>query len=120
MNCMKCGRETQEKNVFCQTCLLEMQKYPVRADTVVLLPRRKEASLVKKTPKRHVPAPEEQLKQIRKRVLFLALLLAVSIGLIALMLKPTMHYIMDDHFEIGQNYSTVISQMPVSTTKSGE
>ena len=48
MNCLKCGRETQEDNVFCQACLLEMQKYPVHADTVVLLPRRKDAPVIKK------------------------------------------------------------------------
>ena len=120
MNCMKCGRETQEDNVFCQACLLEMQKYPVHADTVVLLPRRKDAPVVKKAPKRHVPTQEEQLKLYRKRVFILTVLLAVSIGVIALMLKPTMHYIRDEHFEIGQNYSTVIPATSGSATKSGE
>ena len=29
MNCMKCGRETQNEQVFCQDCLQEMEKYIV-------------------------------------------------------------------------------------------
>ena len=31
---------------------------------------------------------------------------------IALMFEPTMHYIRDDHYAIGQNYSSVTSGTP--------
>lgn len=106
MNCIKCGQESQGEDVFCQTCLLEMQKYPVEPGTVVLLPRRKETS-VKKTVKRHTPSQEEQISFLRRRVALLTLLLAICIALILVMLKPAMHYIRDEHYEIGQNYSSV-------------
>ena len=107
MNCMKCGKEITDNGVFCVDCLLEMEKYPVDPGTVVLLPRRRETPILKKQVKRHVPTPEEQIAVLRKRVLILTLLLAVCITAIILMFEPTMHYVRDEHFEIGQNYSSV-------------
>ena len=107
MNCMKCGRETRDENVFCQDCLLDMEKYPVRPGTVVLLPRRRESSVVKKIQKRHVPTADEQIAFLRRWVLILSVVLCICIAAIALMINPTMHYILDEHVEIGQNYSTV-------------
>jgi len=120
MNCMKCGRETQDERVFCEECLAEMEKYPVRPGTVVLLPRRKEPSIIKKMPKRHVPTPEEQLVSLRKCVRILAILLAVCAVAIVLMFRPTMHYVLDEHVEIGQNYSSVVPSSAPTTSSSAE
>lgn len=113
MNCIKCGKEVTDDGVFCVDCLLEMKKYPVDPGTVVLLPRRREASIQKKQVKRHAPAPEEQIASLRKKVLILTLLLMACITAIVLMFEPTMHYVRDEHFEIGQNYSSV-SPSPTS------
>ena len=107
MNCVKCGRETLDENVFCQECLSVMAKYPVRPGTVVFLPRRKETAAVKKTAKRHVPTMEEQNKVLRKWVGSLLIVVAVCVLLIVLMFRPTMHYVLDEHVPIGQNYSSV-------------
>ena len=116
MNCMKCGREIPEENVFCQDCLLTMEKYPVQPGTVVLLPRRRESSIIKKAPKRHVPSAEERIAVYRKWIRIQMIALLVCILLIILMFNPTLHYILNDHFEIGQNYSTVTQ--PVSSNPS--
>ncbi len=107
MNCMKCGRELPDEGVFCIDCLLEMEKYPVDPGTVVLLPRRRDSYSQKKQIKRHAPPLEEQISALRKRMLILILLLMACITAIVLMFEPTMHYLRDEHFEIGQNYSTV-------------
>ena len=107
MNCMKCGRELREEGVFCQNCLEVMEKYPVPDGAVVMLPRRREPSILKKLPKRHVPSMEEQVTFLQKCVMVLSLLLAACIVAIVLMFSPTMHYVMDEHYEIGQNYSSV-------------
>ena len=120
MNCMKCGRETDAENVFCQSCLLEMEKYPVQPGTVVLLPRRREAAVIKKPQKRHIPTAEEQIKHLRKWLMILTLLLAAAVTAIVWMFNPTMHYVMDQHFEIGQNYSTVIPTVPDQAPSSAE
>ena len=108
MNCMKCGRETQEENVFCQSCLLVMDRYPIQPGTVVLLPRHRESSVNKKNIKRRTLSAEEKNYKLRKIVKVLSILLTIAVIAIVLMIKPTIHYMMDDHFEIGQNYSSVI------------
>lgn len=120
MNCMKCGRETQDGNVFCMDCLLEMEKHPICPGTVVLLPRRREHSIIKKPVKRHVPSSEEKIKYLRKWILILTLSLIVCIVAIALMFKPTMHYVLDEHVEIGQNYSSITPAVPSTATGSAE
>ena len=112
MNCMKCGREVTEDVVFCQDCLDEMAKYPVEPGTVVLLPRRKENSSLKRAAKRHTPSPEEQIATLRRRNKTLFLILLACIVAIGLMFRPTMHYVMDEHIPIGQNYSTVTPSQP--------
>ena len=107
MSCMKCGRELADDGVFCTECLLDMEKHPVDPGTVVLLPRRQETQAPKKQVKRHVPAPEEQIAVMKKRITVLSVLLLICIAAIVLMFNPTMHYVMDEHYEIGQNYSSV-------------
>lgn len=115
MNCMKCGRETSGEDVFCRECLTDMAKHPVDPSTVVLLPRRKENSFQKKTVKRHGPSPEELVDSLRRQNAALIFLLVVSLIAIVLMFKPTMHYVRDEHYEIGQNYSTVTSTTPADS-----
>ena len=120
MNCMKCGREMEQETVFCQECLQEMQKYPVQPGAVVLLPRHREPSIIKKAPKRHLPSAEEQVVTLRKMVLWMSVALLVCIGAIILMFKPTMHYVRDEHFEIGQNYSSVATNTTPASQSAGE
>lgn len=115
MNCMKCGRETSGENVFCQECLTDMAKHPVDLSTVVLLPRRKENSFHKKTVKRYGPSPEELVDRLRRQNTALIFLLVASLIAIVLMFKPTMHYVRDEHYEIGQNYSSVTSTTPADS-----
>ena len=115
MNCMKCGRETENEQVFCQDCLQIMEKYPVRPGTVVLLPRRRETT-IKKTVKRHSVSAEELTKILRKRLTILWIVLVVFIAAIIMMINPTLHYALDKHVEIGQNYSTVTANTSASPT----
>ena len=114
MNCIKCGRETQGEDVFCRDCLAEKEKYPEEPGSEVLLPRRKESSSQKKAPKRHTPAPEEQVGTLRQQRMILLLLLAACFIAIALMFEPTMHYVRDEHYGIGQNYSSVTPNTPAN------
>ena len=116
MNCMKCGRETENEEVFCRNCLQIMEKYPVRPGTVVLLPRRRE-STIKKTVKRHSVSAEEQVKVLRKRLLVMLFFFVLCIAAMLLMINPTLHYALDKHVEIGQNYSTVTNNTSASSSE---
>ncbi len=80
MNCLRCGRETAEGQVFCPDCLAEMEKYPVKPGTAVLLLSRSENAAPRRAPKRRAPTAEEQLKTLKRRTRLLTALLAVALA----------------------------------------
>ena len=53
---MKCGREIPVGQVFCDECLEDMEKYPVKPGTAVQLPARPKPAPVKKSFIRRRPA----------------------------------------------------------------
>ena len=109
MNCLKCGRETQQSQVFCDACLEVMQSYPVKPGTVIHLPNRETSAPEKK------PAPEQweehtddQLPKLRRltrwltaTIALLSLLLCIATGMLIHALN------MDANSSaIGRNYTT--------------
>ena len=85
MHCMKCGREIQEKQVFCPDCLAHMAENPVKAGTAVKLPPRSTEILLKKRSfrKKRERKPEEIVIQQRTVIRRLILLLFGAIVLLA-------------------------------------
>ena len=81
MNCMKCGRETAEDQVFCAGCLEEMERYPVKPGTVVHIPSRVKEEEVHKAPRRRKPvlSVSDQLLRLRKKLLWTRVALAVML-----------------------------------------
>ena len=82
MYCMKCGREISEDNVFCDSCLEDMSRYPIKPGTPIQLPTHAPVTEEKKKPlrlKKEVP-PEQRLRQSRATVRLLALVLAVLVA----------------------------------------
>ena len=78
MNCMKCGVEIPENQVFCDHCLSVMEQYPVKPGTHIHLPKRPATPEAAKKPakKKRTPTPEEQISALRMKVLRLRLLAA--------------------------------------------
>ena len=109
VNCLKCGREIEEGQVFCNDCLVQMAKYPVKPGTAVQLPSRGSAAVSKKVhPRRRgKPAPEEQLKMLKVRVRILSALLAVCVVLLIVLSVVTFRYMSANRLLPGQNYSAV-------------
>ena len=118
MQCMKCGQDVENGNVFCPVCLGDMKKYPVRPGTVVQLPKHQEAPPRRPLPKRKQPPPlEEQIKVLRKWVRVLAAALTVTL----LLLIGTGYLLFRSHTEEeellpGQNYSAATT----ATDETGE
>ena len=79
MDCMKCGAEVPEGQVFCDHCLSVMEAYPIKRNIHVHLPKRDDTEeLPRRTPKKkRVPTQEEQISRLRMKVLRLRLLAAV-------------------------------------------
>ena len=77
MNCIKCGAEIPDEQVFCDACLADMEKYPVRPDITVTLPPRKEIPSAKKKSRKRTLPPEEQLRRVKTKLRLAHLTLAV-------------------------------------------
>lgn len=110
MNCMKCGREIGEDQVFCNICLEDMEKHPVKPGIAVQLPNRKDSPAVRKsvTKRRQMPNPEERIKKLKKRIRGLTVLWLITLLLLAATAYPTVQFVRD-HFSLrpGQNYTTI-------------
>ncbi len=110
MNCMKCGREIGEGQVFCDTCLDMMRKYPVKPGIAIQLPIRNHTPAPKKTySRRRQPlTPEEQLLRLKKRVKRITVLWLVTLALLAATIYPAVEYFLGKSFLLpGQNYTTI-------------
>ena len=117
MSCMKCGRDTQEGQVFCAACLETMAKYPVKPGIAIQLPGRKDAPASKKAyvKRKQAPTPEEQVLKLKKRLRTMILLWLVTLLLLAAAVYPTVEYFRGrQNLLPGQNYNTITST--VSTT----
>ena len=108
MQCMKCGREIAAGRVFCESCLADMEKYPVKPGTPIQLPSRKAAPPAKKQPSRRCPAPEEQVKKLKKRLRVVSVVMTLVLALLAGALYLAVDYIFENNGKPlpGQNYST--------------
>lgn len=107
MNCLKCGREVTEEQVFCDDCLETMEQYPVDPDARVRLPRRQESAAPRKPVKRRTIAPEEQILLLTKRIRLLLVLLVIAVAAAVALAYPAAKHLMEDRLAPGQNYSTV-------------
>ena len=89
MNCVKCGKKTEGKDVFCPECLETMQRYPVNPGTKVHIPARPEPAERKQTKSRKEKSSEEQIAALQRRVRWLMMVivglivaLAVTVGML--------------------------------------
>ncbi len=122
MNCLKCGRDVPEEQLFCEDCLAVMQKYPVKPNTAIQLPHRSDAVSVKKTltRRRQAPSAEEKLQTARRFLRRILVLWLITLGLLIMSLYPAVKYLIGDSIRLpGQNYST-FSTAPTEVTAATE
>lgn len=116
MKCMKCGRDTADEQVFCQKCLEEMEKYPVRPGTVILLPRRRNEPAAKKaTPRRKQTLPlEEQVRNLKRSVRRLVVTVVLLLILLGISGYFAVIHLLETETVLlpGQNYSTIMDIVP--------
>ena len=116
MNCMKCGREVGEDDVFCPQCLADMEKYPVKPGTVVTIPSRRSQPPVKR-PQKRPPTPEEQIRSLQRRVRRLWAALILSGLLTAAAIGLAVYGLQDEEIQFlpGQNYTSSQSTTPTGS-----
>ena len=112
MNSMKCGRETVQDQLFCDSCSAGMKEYPVNPDTVVLLPNSKNRPPVKKAASRRRSASDpEQLRRLTRRLHLLYGALAAALTLLIVLSCVSIRLAAKSRRPLpGQNYSTVATK----------
>ena len=105
MNCMKCGVEIREDQVFCPECLKVMEAYPVAPGTHVHLPKRPPRSADKKA---KALTHAEQIASLKKLIHWLLVTLAVMTAAVAILSLLLFYHIdtSEPHPNIGRNYTT--------------
>lgn len=85
MKCLRCARETADRQVFCNACLDDMSRYPVRSDTPIYLPVRKAGDTPKRPARRfrRERTAEEIVFILRKRVRVLTALVVILVMMLA-------------------------------------
>lgn len=81
MNCIKCGVEIPEHQVFCDHCQAVMAQYPVKPDAHIHLPKRAASVEPAKKPgkKKRTLTQEELVSSLKLRVLRLRLAVVVLV-----------------------------------------
>lgn len=110
MSCIKCGRDNEEDQVFCPSCLAVMERYPVKPGIAIQLPHRKDGPVSKKphVRRRQAPKPEEKILAMKKWLRFMLVMWLITLALLIAAMFPTVEYFLGNTFrQTGQNYSTV-------------
>ena len=107
MQCLRCGRETEEGRVFCFACEALMTKHPVKPNTVVTIPERSIRD--RNANPRKSARPEEDTEKLHRTILQLRLWVCMLMA--ALMLCVAVltwqELSRDKGPAIGQNYSSI-------------
>ena len=106
MNCLRCGRETENEQVFCFLCESVMVKHPVKPNTVVTIPDRPAPtpSVLRKTTRQEVDTAPLRRTIAQLRLWVCMLLAALMLCVAALTWQELSRA---DGPTIGQNYSSV-------------
>ena len=118
MQCMKCGRDVEPGQVFCDKCRETMERYPVKPGIVVQLPRRVESAAKKPTVRRrNTPTPEEQNQTLRRTVRWLAtMIVLLTVAVIGLgWLSVRLYRESEIKMLPGQNYYSAASAQETRT-----
>lgn len=107
MNCLRCGAETKNEQVFCQDCLISMEAYPVKPDIHIQLPNRQSPVTPKKSSRRkRSMTTDEQIALLKKnvhRLTALSLLLALLLSFACAMLVHNSAQQPENN--VGKNYT---------------
>lgn len=107
MNCLKCGRKSDQ--TFCEVCREEMTRYPVKPGTIVQLPKDRSASYPRRSPDwLDQISPEEQIIHQKRIIRRLAFAVAVLVLLLMAMAYAAIQAVRrNTQPPVGQNYSAV-------------
>ena len=102
MNCIKCGRELEEGQVFCEECLEVMERDPVKITAPVVIPSQ---PVKKPNYRRPVVNPEEEVKRllyVNQNLIMALVLVSIAAVLFAFLAYEKEFWEVVDN--LGRNY----------------
>ena len=108
MQCLRCGRETEEEHVFCFLCAAVMMKHPVKPNTVVTIPER---SVRSRNPQpRRQQRQEEETEQLQRTIMQLRLWVCMLMAALMLCVGVLtwQELTREEKPAIGQNYHSIL------------
>ena len=108
MQCLRCGRETEDEHVFCFLCEAVMMKHPVKPNTVVNIPER--STCIRTPQPRRQQRQEEENERLQRTVMQLRLWVCMLMAALMLCVGVlTWHELTrDEKPAIGQNYHSIL------------
>ena len=108
MQCLRCGRETEDEHVFCFLCEAVMMKHPVKPNTVVTIPERSVRS--RSTQPRRQQRQEEENERLQRTVMQLRLWVCMLMAALMLCVGVLtwQELTRDEKPAIGQNYHSIL------------
>ena len=108
MQCLRCGRETEENHVFCFPCEAVMMKHPVKANAVVTIPERSVRS--RNVQPRRQQRPEEDTDQLHRTIMQLRLWVCMLMAALMLCVGVLtwQELTREEKPSIGQNYHSIV------------
>ena len=107
--CLRCNREAREGQVFCDECLAQMEKQPVKPGTPVNLPIRPPSQ--PRAAKHTVLRPEDQIAVLEQHLAELRRIIAMLVIAMVLISGFLTFLLMNERGipAIGQNYTPMES-----------
>ncbi len=113
MRCLKCNRETDGNQVFCEECLAQMKQEPVKPGIPITLPKRPPS--VPRTPPRPKIRPEEQIAHLEKKISRMGRWITALVMMVLILSSILIYtFFYSEHkFDIGQNYTPMTTLAPI-------
>lgn len=113
MPCLKCGKKTEDNQVFCTSCLETMEKYPVSPKDKIQIPHHPDpVPPQKNTHRKKVLSQEEQvvhLKKISRHLMIALLVVTFILGTVIAFMGRSLYVALHERFT-GRNYTTVTTE----------
>ncbi len=107
MACMKCGKQTEDGQMFCARCLEAMEAYPVKPDAHIQLPVRNGETAPKKQSRKGRPQQKDaQIVALQRKVRWMALVIfALLLALFISNVKELRNAVKPEPVDTGKNYT---------------
>ena len=91
MSCLKCGQDVSAGQIFCDSCLADMERHPVKPGTPVIIPKRSKPLPSKRSHKR-IQKPEDIIAGQRRLIGWLLTTIILLILAVAALTFAMLHF----------------------------